>query len=106
MSSTSTACLPDDPTDVHNRQTFAIVPTTIVLFLSILTYALRILARKKTRQELRWDDFLMGIGLVLSIEPAICEFMCKYDQYLGERRPAVDSLTSNSGNSWPRPPLV
>ncbi|KAK9424192.1 putative Integral membrane protein [Seiridium unicorne] len=75
MPSTSGFCLSDDPADVRGRQIFAIVPTTLVLFLSILTYALRILARRKTRQELGWDDYLMGIGLIISIEPAICEFL-------------------------------
>ncbi|KAK9792223.1 putative Integral membrane protein [Seiridium cardinale] len=75
MPSTSGFCLSDDPADVRGRQIFAIVPTTLVLFLSILTYALRILAKRKTRQELGWDDYLMGIGLIISIEPAICEFL-------------------------------
>lgn len=77
MSASSTVCPADDLTDVRDRQTFAIVPTTIVLFFSILTYGLRILARKKTRQDLHLDDYLMGLGLGLSIEPAICEYLRK-----------------------------
>ncbi|KAK6073397.1 integral membrane protein [Seiridium cupressi] len=48
MPSTSGFCLSDDPADVRLGE---------------------------TRQELGWDDYLMGIGLIISIEPAICEFL-------------------------------
>ncbi|AEO66486.1 uncharacterized protein THITE_2114613 [Thermothielavioides terrestris NRRL 8126] len=69
------ACLADDPDDVYNRRMFGLVPTTIVLVLSIVTYGLRIYCRRKTGQGVKWDDILMGIGTVISFEPAICEYL-------------------------------
>ncbi|KAH8897528.1 hypothetical protein GQ53DRAFT_638636 [Thozetella sp. PMI_491] len=71
----SAACEPDIPGDVYGKQMFAIVPTTIVLTLSILSYTLRLVARKRTGQELGWDDWLMGAGLIIILEPSICEYL-------------------------------
>lgn len=68
-------CPPDIPSDVANRRMFAWVSTTLVLVLAVLSYVLRIWARKKSYQPLRWDDYLMGIGLLITFEPAICEYM-------------------------------
>lgn len=73
-----TALPPDIPSDVANRRLFAWVSTTIVLSLAILSYILRIWARKKSGQQLKWDDWLMGVGLVITTEPAICEYLCKW----------------------------
>jgi len=39
---------------------------------------LRIWARKKSGMQLKWDDWLMGLGLLITVEPAICEYLCKY----------------------------
>lgn len=61
--------------DVYYRQEVAIIPTTLILFFAVLTYGLRIIARLLTRQKIWWDDFLMGIGLILSWEPAICQYL-------------------------------
>ncbi len=74
-------CPPDDPTDVFNRQMFALVPTTIMLVLSLGTYALRLVARRKTGQSPRSDDILMGIGLLIFLEPTICEYLCKSHEH-------------------------
>jgi hypothetical protein len=71
------ACLPDNPDDVYGLRVFALVPTIIIMVLSITTYGLRLFCRKKTGQALWWDDYLMGIGLLISLEPSICEFLCK-----------------------------
>jgi hypothetical protein len=68
---------PDIPSDVENRRLFAWISTTIVLALAILSFVLRIWARVKSAQQLRWDDWLMGIGLLITMEPAICEYLCK-----------------------------
>lgn len=46
-----------------------------MLILSLLTYGLRIVARVKTSQRVGWDDYLMGLGLLLSLEPAICQYL-------------------------------
>lgn len=70
-------CQPDIPGDVHSRRMFALIPTTIILILSILTYAMRLYCRKKTGQRIGWDDILMGCGLLISFEPAICEYLCR-----------------------------
>lgn len=72
-------CLHDIPSDVANRRLFAWVSTTLVLALAIVSYVLRLLARKKSFQPLKWDDYLMGIGLLIILEPAICEYLCKND---------------------------
>jgi hypothetical protein len=69
---------PDNPTDVYNRRAFAYASTTVVLALSIISYILRIGARRKSGQPLKWDDFLMGVGLFISFLPAACEYVCKY----------------------------
>jgi hypothetical protein len=74
-------CPPDIPQDVYNKQMFALVPTIIILALSIITYGLRIFCRRRTGQYIGWDDWLMGAGLLISIEPAICEFLRKFLPY-------------------------
>lgn len=56
---------------------FALIPTVIIMVLSITTYSLRLYCRRKTGQKLGWDDYLMGIGLLISLEPCICELLCK-----------------------------
>jgi hypothetical protein len=71
-------CPPDIPADVHSRRMFALIPTTVILILSILTYVLRMYCRKKTRQKIGWDDILMGCGLLTSLEPVICEYLCTH----------------------------
>lgn len=48
-----------------------------MLILSLLTYGLRIVARVKTSQKVSWDDYLMGLGLLLSLEPTICQYLRK-----------------------------
>jgi hypothetical protein len=72
-----TAGLPDIPSEVRTRQLFAVISTTVVLFFAILSYALRLWARKRSFQNLSIDDWLMGAGLLITLEPAICEYMCK-----------------------------
>lgn len=73
----ATPCLPDIASDVASRRIFAWVSTTTVLVLAIASYALRLLARRKSFQPLKWDDYLMGLGLMITMEPAICEYLCK-----------------------------
>lgn len=48
-----TDCPPDVPAEVYCRRIFALIPTTIILVLSILTYALRLYYRRQDRQ-LAW----------------------------------------------------
>jgi hypothetical protein len=72
-----TAGLPDIPSEVRTRQLFAVISTTVVLFFAILSYVLRLWARKRSFQNLSIDDWLMGVGLLITLEPAICEYMCK-----------------------------
>ncbi|RDL40143.1 uncharacterized protein BP5553_00122 [Venustampulla echinocandica] len=68
-------CQPDIPEDVANRRMFAWITTTLVLVLAVVSYGARIWARKKSYQPLKWDDFLMGLGLLITFEPAICEYL-------------------------------
>lgn len=74
---TTRACPPDIPDEVYQKQLFALVPTIIIMVLSISTYGLRLICRRKTGQKLWWDDYLMGAGLLISLEPSICEFLCE-----------------------------
>ncbi|KAJ9134839.1 hypothetical protein NKR19_g8495 [Coniochaeta hoffmannii] len=68
-------CLPDIPGAVLQRELFALVPTIIIMILSVTTYGLRLFCRKKTGQKLWWDDYLMGVGTLISLEPSICELL-------------------------------
>jgi hypothetical protein len=97
------ARVPDDPEDVRRLQAFALVPTVIIMVLSITTYVLRLYCRRKTGQDLGCDDYLMGIGLLISLEPSICETLCKSND-----RPSVQTspLTVQSGPEWPGPPSL
>lgn len=68
---------PDIPSEVQSRRLFAVISTTIVLFFAVLSYGLRLWARKRSFQKLQVDDWLMGVGLLITFEPAICEYLCK-----------------------------
>jgi len=43
--------------------------------LSVATYLLRLYCRRITGQKFWWDDWLMGLGVFFSLEPAICELL-------------------------------
>jgi hypothetical protein len=68
---------PDIPSEVRTRQLFAVISTTIVLAFAILSYILRLWARRRSFQKLQADDWLMGAGLLITLEPAICEYLRK-----------------------------
>lgn len=82
MASNDVAHPADDPQDVFDRRNFAWASTTVVLVLSIVSYGMRMWARKRSRQPFGWDDWLMGAGLIFSIEPAICQYVCEYFTFL------------------------
>lgn len=69
---------PDIPSEVASRRIFAVASTTIVLGLAILSYFLRVWARMRSFRKLQADDWLMGAGLLITLEPAICEYLRKY----------------------------
>lgn len=71
----ASACQPDIPSEVLQRQLFALIPTIIIMVLSITTYSLRLVCRRKTGQKLWWDDYLMGVGTLISLMPSICELL-------------------------------
>ena len=50
--------------DVQYRQRSTLAATTIVLILSNTAYALRIYARRTSKQKIGADDMLMGAALV------------------------------------------
>lgn len=66
----------DIPSEVRTRRLFAVISTTIILAFAIISYALRLWARRKSFQKLQADDWLMGVGLLITLEPAICEYLC------------------------------
>ena len=88
---------PDDSTDVANRRVFAWVSTTLILVLSICSYAIRLWARRLSRQPLKVDDYLMGVGLLLSFIPAVSEYVCKNYQ-----SPFITEVWFLSACKWPR----
>ena len=67
---------PDDPVELNNARIFVWVTVTLVLVLSILSFAARIWARKKLRQPLLADDWFMALGLLISFLPAACIYLC------------------------------
>lgn len=95
MSASSAPCLPDNPSDVVYRQVIAVVPTTTILLLAVLTYGLRIVARAQTRQKIWWDDYLMGVGLLLSFEPAICQYLRKFTVTYSSLRRLIANMVRN-----------
>jgi hypothetical protein len=82
---------PDIPSQVLSRQLFAIISTSIVLGFAIISYGLRLWARKRSFQKLQMDDYLMGAGLLITLEPAICEYLCKEIFYIAAEPALTES---------------
>jgi hypothetical protein len=72
---------PDIPSEVRSRQLFAVISTTIVLAFAIISYGLRLWARARSFHKLQIDDWLMGAGLLITLEPAICEYLRKENEF-------------------------
>ena len=73
--------------DVHYRQRFVLVVTTLLIVLSTTTVILRVWARGITHQRLRSDDLWMLLALPFSYIDGIC-------QYLGKTIIMLDRLFS------------
>lgn len=55
------------PLDLHHmtyRQHLILGVTTTILILAILSYALRLYAKRITAANVWWDDYTIGVGLV------------------------------------------
>lgn len=63
------------PPDAQSLRTFAYSATTIMVFLSTLTLALRLYARIKLQRGLEVDDYLMIAGYVVSLDPVIALYI-------------------------------
>lgn len=63
--------------DVHYRQRFVLVVTTLLLVLSTATVILRLWARGIIHQRLRSDDFWMLLALPFSYIDGICQYLGK-----------------------------
>lgn len=60
------------PSDVEGRKASVIIATTLVLVASIVSYALRLWARKLSSQKFMPEDYVMGLALPFSFIPAVC----------------------------------
>ena len=65
----------DSKEELHNRH-LIIVVTTLIEVLGITSYLLRLLARRFSSTALWWDDYVMGIGLVMICPPSSQAFHC------------------------------
>lgn len=63
------------PSDVQYLRTFAYSATTIMIFLSTLTLALRLFARIKLQRGLEVDDYLIIAGYMVSLDPVIALYI-------------------------------
>ena len=59
----------DSKEALHNRH-LIIAVTTLIEVLGITSYALRLLARRFSSTALWWDDYVMGLGLVMIYLPS------------------------------------
>ncbi|MCJ1379282.1 hypothetical protein MMC17_002383 [Xylographa soralifera] len=58
----------------HNRS-LIIGVTTAVLILAVISYALRLYARRISGARIWLDDYTIGIGLLLSFVPYVCNYV-------------------------------
>lgn len=63
------------PPDADSLRRFSYAATTIILFLSTLTLALRFVARWKLQSGLELDDYLIIVGYLVSLDPSICIYI-------------------------------
>ena len=66
------------PADLSNltfRQHVVIGVTTTILVLAILSYGLRLYAKRITAAHVWWDDYLIGVGLSFAVIPCICNYV-------------------------------
>ena len=59
----------DAKEELYNRH-LIIGITTLIEILGVTAYALRLLARRFSSTALWWDDYIMGIGLVMIYLPS------------------------------------
>ena len=57
------------------RQQVIIRVTTTILVLAMLSYGLRLYAKRITAAHIWWDDYLIGIGLSFATIPCICNYV-------------------------------
>ena len=57
------------------RQHVIIRVTTTILVLALLSYGLRLYAKRITAAHIWWDDYLIGIGLLFATIPCICNYV-------------------------------
>lgn len=60
-----------DSKEVLHNQHLIIAITTLIEVLGITSYVLRLLARRFSNTALWWDDYVMGIGLVMIYPPSL-----------------------------------
>ena len=57
------------------RQHLIIGVTTTILLLAIISYGLRLYAKRITAATVWWDDYAIGIGLAFAVIPCICNYV-------------------------------
>ena len=57
------------------RQQLIIGVTTTILLLALISYGLRLYAKRITAATVWWDDYAIGVGLAFAIIPCICNYV-------------------------------
>ena len=66
---------PVDLGPLTQRQHMIIGVTTTILLLAIISYGLRLYAKRITAATVWWDDYTIGVGLAFAIIPCICNYV-------------------------------
>ena len=66
---------PLDLSHLTYRQHLIIGVTTTILLLAILSYGLRLYAKRITAANVWWDDYVIGIGLLFAIIPCVSNYV-------------------------------
>lgn len=69
------------------RQHVIVAITTFILTLAIVSYALRLYAKRKTAANVWWDDYMIGVGLVRENSPILIfqtQVLCVSKEFLLE----------------------
>ena len=57
------------------RERLVVVVTNTILALALISYGLRLYAKRITTAYIWWDDYVMGIGLAFAVIPCICNYL-------------------------------